>query len=72
MDGNRVAVNDKQAASLIGCSTGLLRKWRAQGKGPRVIRIGRLVRYRISDLEAFLDAHVQAPRRTTPAGGCLQ
>jgi excisionase family DNA binding protein len=31
-----------------------LRRWRAEGKGPRALKIGRQVRYRESDIEAFL------------------
>jgi len=31
-----------------------IRRWRFDGKGPRVTRLGcRLVRYRLADIEAF-------------------
>jgi hypothetical protein len=33
-----------------------LRKWRMTGRGPRWIKLGKLVRYRMSDLNAYLDS----------------
>lgn len=34
--------------------------WRVQGTGPRYIKIGRLVRYRIEDLDAWLEAQTRS------------
>jgi len=31
-----------------------LRGWRAQGRGPKFVKVGRLVKYRLSDVEDFL------------------
>lgn len=39
-----------QAAEVLGVSPGTLENWRAEGKGPKFRRIGRLVRYRRGDL----------------------
>jgi hypothetical protein len=50
-------LNERDAAAAIGCSVGLLRKWRLFGEGPAYCKIGRLVRYRQEDLSAFLDSH---------------
>ncbi|MDN5796724.1 MAG: helix-turn-helix domain-containing protein [Intrasporangium sp.] len=36
-----------------------LRRWRCQGRGPACVRVGRLVRYRVSDLAAWAEAHAQ-------------
>jgi excisionase family DNA binding protein len=33
--------------------------WRSEGKGPRGLRIGRHVRFRASDIEAWLDRQVE-------------
>jgi excisionase family DNA binding protein len=33
--------------------------WRSEGKGPRGIRVGRHVRFRASEIEAWLDRHVE-------------
>ena len=34
--------------------------WRSRGGGPKYIKIGRLVRYRLSDVQAFIDAGARA------------
>jgi helix-turn-helix protein len=50
-------LNEKEAAQCLGCSVGLLRKWRLFGQGPDVIRVGRLRRYKKDDLLAFIEAN---------------
>ena len=50
-------MDERAAASVIGCSVALLRKWRLFGEGPAYCKLGRLVRYRHEDLDAFLAAH---------------
>ena len=48
---------DKNAAAKeVGCAPRTLDNWRSQGRGPRFIRVGRLVRYRLEDLEAYLES----------------
>ena len=49
--------SEKQAAEILACSVAVLRKWRLLGKGPAYVKIGRLVRYRHTDLMAYLDAN---------------
>ena len=49
--------DERQAAKIISCSVALLRKWRLFCEGPAYVKIGRLVRYRQVDLDAFLDSH---------------
>jgi hypothetical protein len=49
-------LNEKDAAQVLGCSAGLLRKWRQSGEGPAFCKIGRLVRYRADDLASFVAA----------------
>ena len=46
-----------EAARLLGCSTSALRRWAALGRGPTFVRLGRLVRYRKSSLESFIQEH---------------
>jgi hypothetical protein len=50
-------LNEREAAGVIACSVALLRKWRLFDEGPAYCKIGRLVRYRQEDLNAFLDQH---------------
>jgi hypothetical protein len=33
--------------------------WRVQGRGPKYIKVGRLVRYRESDLDAWLEGRTR-------------
>ena len=56
--------SEKQAAQILACSVAALRKWRLLGKGPVFCRIGRLVRYAIADLLAFMEKC-----RVQPTGG---
>jgi hypothetical protein len=54
--------DERSAANLLGCSVGLLRKFRLFGGGPTFIRIGRLVRYKEEDLISFLRSHRVEPK----------
>lgn len=47
----------QQAARFLGFAVVTMDIWRAQGKGPRWIKIGRAVRFARADLEAWLEAH---------------
>ena len=50
-------LNDKEAAATLNVSTITLANWRSLKRGPRWVRVGaRMVRYRRSDLEAFVAA----------------
>ncbi len=42
------------AARYLGVSPNTLRNWRTLGRGPRFYKIGALVKYRASDLDAFV------------------
>ena len=47
--------DERETAQIIGVSTALLRKRRRLKLGPPFIRIGRLVRYRASDIRSFIE-----------------
>ncbi len=49
-------VNTKGAADYIGCSESLLNTFRVKGKGPRFLRLGSRVMYRLCDLDAWIDS----------------
>ena len=53
--------SERSAAVVLGVSVALLRKWRRVGGGPLYLRIGKLVRYRLSDLRTFMDSCAIAP-----------
>ena len=48
----------QQLAELLKVPVATVYRWRYRGDGPRGIRVGRYVRYRLSDVEAFLDSRL--------------
>ena len=57
-------VSERQLADLLQIPMATLRFWRWAGRGPRFRRLGRSVRYRAEDLEAWI--------ATRPEGGEAQ
>lgn len=54
------AVDTKEAARILGISHRTLENFRLRGGGPAYVRVGaggKLVRYRLSALSAWMDAH---------------
>lgn len=63
--------NDKlmtqaEVKEITGLADSTLEQWRLKGKGPKFIKLGRLVRYRTSDVQAYI-AGLQGFRSTTEA-----
>jgi hypothetical protein len=54
-------VSEIKAAEFLGVTKFCLRSWRAKKIGVPYVHVGRLCRYRISDLQQFLDAHRVEP-----------
>jgi predicted DNA-binding transcriptional regulator AlpA len=48
-------LNTPQTADFLGLKPGTLEVWRVQGKGPAFVKLGHAVRYRIDDLENWID-----------------
>jgi predicted DNA-binding transcriptional regulator AlpA len=53
------------AARNLGVTENCLAKWRCCGGGPRFVKIGRRVRYRRTDLDAFITERVRASTSDT-------
>jgi predicted DNA-binding transcriptional regulator AlpA len=53
-----VIVDTDGAASLTGLSRSNLEKLRVAGSGPPFVKYGKAVRYRVADLNAWIEAHV--------------
>jgi predicted DNA-binding transcriptional regulator AlpA len=51
-------LEEEAAAPLIGWSVSTLQKKRVAGDGPPFVKLGRSVRYRPEDLEAYVAARV--------------
>lgn len=60
-------LNAKQLAEKLGNSVGTLNYWRYMGQGPKFIKIGRNVRYRVSDVEAWLTEQTRQQTETACA-----
>ncbi len=58
-------VNEKIAAEMLGVTAATMQVWRSTARyGIPYIKVGRLVRYRISDLEAWLVSRTRATGAT--------
>ncbi len=53
----REFLNIDEASNFIGVSRQTLDKWRMDGNGPAIHRVGRRVLYSIPDLMAFMEKH---------------
>lgn len=56
---NPKLLTTEELAKHWGCSAWTLSDWRIAGKGPKYIKIGGLVRYRIEDIHAYERAHMK-------------
>ncbi len=54
MDPFDMVMDEKQVAKLLSVSPKTLRNWRYLGRGPAFIKLGRTVRYKISDLDKYI------------------
>jgi predicted DNA-binding transcriptional regulator AlpA len=60
--------DDVQVAKLTGRKVPTLQKDRVAGTGPRFVKMGRLVRYRPSDVQAWLAERVRQSTSESAAG----
>jgi hypothetical protein len=51
-------LNEMQVAEVLAVTISAVRGWRLRGGGPRYIKIGKLVRYRPADLDAYIESRV--------------
>lgn len=52
-------IDEVALAVRLGVSRSTLQSWRYAGRGPRFIKLGRLIRYRNADVDAYLQAHTR-------------
>ena len=61
-------LNQKEVAKLLGVSTRTLERHRVAGTGPRYTLLGKLVRYRQSDVADYVEHHLRSSTSdTSPA-----
>lgn len=56
----RQLLNNDEAAEMLGISYRTLPVWRVQGRGPKFVKIGKLVRYERSVLQDWIEANTHA------------
>jgi hypothetical protein len=54
------------AARYVGLSKSTMEKARLYGGGPPYLKLGRLVRYRVVDLDEWLNAHLRSTTSDQP------
>jgi predicted DNA-binding transcriptional regulator AlpA len=52
-------IDEVTLAVRLGVSRSTLQSWRYAGRGPRFIKLGRLVRYRNADIDSYLAAQTR-------------
>ena len=50
-------LSERQVQEIYGFTIPYLRRARRERRGPRFLKIGKLVRYKRSDIETYLTAH---------------
>ncbi len=58
-DGIGELVDEPSLAKRLNVSRSTLQSWRYTGRGPRWIKLGRLIRYRVRDIDDYLEAHTR-------------
>lgn len=56
-------LNTDQAATFLSKPAATLTRWRFEGVGPPFVKLGKAVRYKREDLEAFIEANRVEPER---------
>jgi excisionase family DNA binding protein len=60
-------LTQREAAALLHLSERTLERFRVSGTGPRFVRLGRSVRYRLADIEAFIATRIVGSTSERPA-----
>ena len=59
---SREILNEREVWEEYGFTIPYLRRARRERRGPRFLKVGKLVRYRRSDIEAYLSANAVETR----------
>jgi predicted DNA-binding transcriptional regulator AlpA len=54
---NREVLNEREVWEEYGFTIPFLRRARRERRGPRFLKVGKMVRYRRADIELYLSAH---------------
>ena len=64
--GDGLHLTAPEAANELGVSATTLTDWRAAARGPKYVKVGRRVLYRVGDLREFIAAQVVDPATKKP------
>lgn len=56
---NKSFLTTDEAADYVGLQKSTLEAWRCRGGGPRFVKMGRAVRYRQADLDAWIETRLR-------------
>ena len=56
----RTLLTPEQTASYLGTAPQTLANWRVVGRGPKYVRVGKLIRYRLADIDNWLTSQSDA------------
>jgi predicted DNA-binding transcriptional regulator AlpA len=62
---DRELLTETQVWSRYGLSIPWQRRTRREGRGPRFLKLGKMVRYRRCDIEAYLAANTVEPKHSS-------
>ena len=51
-----IFISDREVSRITGIGRQTLANWRCQQRGPRYVKSGRLVRYAMNDILAYMEA----------------
>lgn len=54
----------KQLAKYLGIATYTLSQYRIQGCGPKYLKLGRVIRYRPSDVQEWIDETIDLQKKS--------
>ena len=60
-DAEERALSEAEVAARLGVSPFTVRAWRHRGLGPRFMKMGRAVRYRREDVDAYKETSLRDP-----------
>jgi excisionase family DNA binding protein len=55
-----------RAAAYLGVTASTLRSWKTKGTGPKYYRAGRLIRYRVAQLDAWIERRSECSDNSEP------
>lgn len=56
LNAGKAVLTVPEAASYLGLAVSTLNKWRCVGGGPEYLKLGKAVRYRVADLDEWINS----------------